>query len=125
MGPLFAAQVARYLVVYVRRNGSQPQHSIYLDYRTHLNTGVHHAQNFIITHVTERISLEEIGQAARLATRSLTRAFKEVTGLTPIQYQQYLRLALAQSLRAHARLTVGHFAEECGFVYGRHFRRLL
>ncbi len=124
MGPLFAAQVARYLVVYVRRNGSQPQHSIYLDYRTHLNTGVHHAQNFIITHVTERISLEEIGQAARLATRSLSRAFKEATGLTPIQYQQYLRLALAQSLLANPRLNVGEVAEKCGFEDVRHFRRL-
>lgn len=123
-GPLFTAQVARHLVVYLRRNGSQPQHSIYLDYRTHLYSSVHTAQDFIIAHVAEQISLSDIGQAARLATRSLSRAFKEATGLTPIQYQQYLRLALAQSLLTNQKLNIAEVAEKCGFEDVRHFRRL-
>jgi transcriptional regulator GlxA family with amidase domain len=60
MGAIFAAKIARHMVVYLRRDGNQPQHSTYLDYRTHLNQGVHNAQDFIIAHVSERITLDEI-----------------------------------------------------------------
>src|SRR5205085_2241559 len=36
-GPLVAAEVARDMVVYIRRDGSESQQSVYLDYRTHLH----------------------------------------------------------------------------------------
>lgn len=124
LGAIFAAKVARHMVVYLRRDGSQPQESIYLDYRTHLNQGVHDAQDFIIAHVADRITLDEIAQAAQLATRSLSRAFREATGLTPIQYQQNLRLSLARSLLSNPQINIEQVAEKCGFEDARHFRRL-
>ena len=40
-GPIVAAEVAREMVVYLRRDGAQQQRSVYLDYRTHLHPGVH------------------------------------------------------------------------------------
>lgn len=43
-GPLVAAEVAREMVVYLRRDGSEQQESVYLDYRTHLQPGVHRVQ---------------------------------------------------------------------------------
>ncbi|MEO8715573.1 MAG: AraC family transcriptional regulator, partial [Acetobacteraceae bacterium] len=49
-GPLMAARVARELVVYLRRDGSHGQSSIYLEYRTHLQPRVHHAQDWLVEH---------------------------------------------------------------------------
>lgn len=123
-GALFTAQVARLLVVYMRRNGAQQQHSVYLDYRTHLNSSVHFAQDFIVAHISDCISLDEIAHAARLSKRTLSRVFKQETKLTPIQYQQHLRLALAQSMMMNPHLTIEQVAERCGFADERHFRRL-
>src|SRR5690348_7021636 len=105
-GPLLTAQVARYLVVYLRRNGTQAQHSIYLDYRTHLDPGVHRAQDHLIASLTAPVSLSQLAVAAGMSVRSLSRAFKEATGLTPVQYHQRLRLELASSLLHNPDLSI-------------------
>jgi len=123
-GPLFTAQVARHLVIYLRRNGTQPQHSVYLEYRTHLHPGVHCAQDYLIVHLTEPVSLSDLATVARMSPRNLSRAFKEATGLTPVQYQQRLRLELAANLLGNRELTIYEIALKCGFEDARHFRRL-
>ena len=56
-GPLVAAAVAREMVVYVRRDGSHRQQSVYLEYRTHLHPGVHRVQDWLIAHPAERATL--------------------------------------------------------------------
>lgn len=123
-GPLLAAQVARYLVVYLRRNGSHAQQSIYLDYRTHLNPGVHRAQDYLLASLTAPVSLSELATAAHMPVRSLTRAFKEATGLTPLQYHQLLRLEFGATMLENPDLSIEVIAERCGFDDARHFRRL-
>lgn len=123
-GPLLAAQVARYLVVYLRRNGSHAQQSVYLDYRTHLNPGIHRAQDHLLASLTTPVSLSELAAAARMPVRSLTRAFKEAIGLTPLQYHQLLRLELGANLLENPDLSIEVIAERCGFDDARHFRRL-
>jgi transcriptional regulator GlxA family with amidase domain len=123
-GPLFTAQVARYLVVYLRRNGSHAQQSIYLDYRTHLHSGVHRAQDYLIASLTTPVSLAQIAEAAGMTVRSLSRAFKETTGLSPLQYHQRLRLELGATLLDNPGLSIEAIAQRCGFDDARHFRRL-
>jgi transcriptional regulator GlxA family with amidase domain len=123
-GPIFTAQVARYLVLYMRRNGSHAQSSVYLDYRTHLHTSVHLAQDYLIDHMTEDVSLKKLAEVARVSMRSLSRLFKEATALTPIQYQHQLRLELATTLLSNPALTIEEVAKKCGFEDVRHFRRL-
>jgi transcriptional regulator GlxA family with amidase domain len=123
-GPLFTAQVARILVVYLRRNGSQGQESVYLQYRTHLNPSVHRVQDYLISHLTESVSLPLLAQIAHLSTRSLTRAFKETTGIAPVQYHQHLQLELAATLLNDSASSIEAIASKCGFQDARHFRRL-
>jgi len=123
-GPIFTAQVARYLVLYLRRNGSHAQSSVYLDYRTHLQTSVHLAQDYLIDHITENVSLKKLAEVACVSMRSLSRLFKEATALTPLQYQHQLRLELAATLLSNPTLTVEAVAKKCGFEDVRHFRRL-
>jgi transcriptional regulator GlxA family with amidase domain len=123
-GALLAAQVARYLVVYLRRNGSHAQQSLYLDYRTHLNSGVHRAQDYLLASLTTPVSLADLAATTHMPVRSLTRAFKEATGLTPLQYHQLLRLELGATLLENPDLSVEVVAERCGFDDARHFRRL-
>src|SRR5262249_28954822 len=43
-GPLFAHKISRELLVYYRRSSHHSQRSIYLDYRNHINVGIHTVQ---------------------------------------------------------------------------------
>jgi transcriptional regulator GlxA family with amidase domain len=123
-GPLLTAQIARYLVVYLRRNGSHAQQSIYLDYRTHLHPGVHRAQDYLVASLTTPVSLTDLAGAAQMSVRNLSRAFKEATGLTPVQYHQRLRLELGATLLDNPDLSIEAISQRCGFDDARQFRRL-
>lgn len=123
-GPLFTAQLARYLVVYLRRSHAQSQESIYLAYRTHLHQGIHRAQDYLIQAHTKPVALQEVAAHAHMSVRSLVRAFKESTGITPLQFHQRLRLEAAASLLGNPEISVAEVARRCGFEDARHFRRL-
>jgi transcriptional regulator GlxA family with amidase domain len=123
-GPVLTARVARELVVYLRREGQHSQSSVYLDYRTHLNPTVHQAQDWLLAHYTERGALHDLAGVAGLSIRHLSRLFKSATGLTPLAYQQLLRLELARSLLQDPSQSVETIAHRCGFEDSRSLRRL-
>ena len=123
-GPLLTAKVARYLVVYLRRDGVHTQSSVYLDYRTHQHPRVHRVQDYLVERFTSKVTLGELAELAKLSERGLTKAFKTHTGLTPLEYQQQLRLELAGQLMNDPRLSLEEIAHHCGFDEARSLRRL-
>jgi transcriptional regulator GlxA family with amidase domain len=123
-GPLFAAQVAKELVVYIRRDGSQSQQSVYLDYRTHLNSGVHRVQDHIVTHFCDDSSIASLAQIARMSPRTMTRTFKVATGLSVGEFRRKVRLEAARIMLNDPDVTLQTVAERSGFNSPRHFRRV-
>jgi transcriptional regulator GlxA family with amidase domain len=123
-GPTLTAKVARDLVVFLRRHGGHDQTSIYLSFREHLHPGVHRVQDWLGAHFAEPVPLPRLAKLANMSSRNLARAFKSATGLTPLQYQQRLRLEFAGSLLRDSQLTLESIAERSGFADARHFRRL-
>jgi len=123
-GPALTAEVARTLVLYLRRDGSAHQVSPFLRHRAHLNSAVHRVQEHLAQHLDDRHTLADLATVARLSPRGLTRAFTTTIGMTPLEYQQDLRLALAVSLLTETDLTVEAVATRCGFRDPRQFRRL-
>lgn len=123
-GPLVAAEVAREMVVYLRRDGAQEQQSIYLDFRTHLNPGVHRVQDAIVRDPGRRTSIEELGTLAGMSARNLTRNFRRATGLSINEFATRVRLELARTLLHDPALTVEAVANRCGFATARQFRRV-
>lgn len=123
-GPRLTAEVARHLVIYLRRNGSQSQQSVYLKYCNHQYSGIHQVQNWLSEHAIESVCLTELAQIANMSVRSFSRAFKEATGLTPMQYQQRLRMEVAAMLLHNSDLSIEAISARCGFEDARHFRRL-
>ncbi|GAB1640853.1 helix-turn-helix domain-containing protein [Krasilnikovia sp. MM14-A1259] len=123
-GPALAAAVARELVIYLRRDGSHRQISPFLQHRSHLHPAVHRVQDHLAQHLDTPHSLDELARVACLSPRGLSRAFTATIGLTPLEYQQRLRLDLAANLLTETDLTVEAVAARCGFRDARHFRRL-
>jgi transcriptional regulator GlxA family with amidase domain len=123
-GALLAARVAREMVVYVRRDANRTQESVYLDHRTHLHPGVHAVQDFLSSHPGDRSGLPALARIAGMSTRSLTRAFRTLTGISIHAYRTRLRLEHARTLMANPTLTLDAIAAECGFADGRQLRRV-
>jgi len=122
-GPAVAARVAREMVVFARRNGDEPQVSVMLRHRAHLSDVVHRVQDLIDGRFAERLPLKDLADAGGVSERTLTRAFGEATGLTPLRYQQLLRLERAEHLIGHGA-TVESAARAAGFEDARMLRRL-
>ncbi|MEY9939755.1 GlxA family transcriptional regulator [Streptacidiphilus sp. MAP5-3] len=123
-GPAVAAQVARDMVVYARRNGHEPQASAMLRHRAHLDDTVHRVQDLIDARFAETLPLALLAASAGVSERTLTRLFTRATdGLTPLRYQQTLRVERAEHLISHGT-TVETAAREVGFDDARMLRRL-
>ncbi|MFF6998274.1 GlxA family transcriptional regulator [Streptomyces sp. NPDC008313] len=122
-GPAVAAQVARNMVVYARRNGHEPQSSAMLRHRSHLDDTVHRVQDLIDARFDRALPLPGLASAVGVSERTLTRLFGRATGLTPLRYQQALRLERAQHLISHGA-TVDAAARSVGFTDPRMLRRL-
>jgi transcriptional regulator GlxA family with amidase domain len=122
-GPGFAARVAREMVVFARRNGDERQASAMLRHRAHVSDAVHRVQDVIDSQFAERLPLTGLAAAVGVSERTLTRLFDRATGLTPLRYQQLLRLERAEHLIGHGA-TVEAAARAVGFEDARMLRRL-
>lgn len=123
-GPRIAADVARQLVVYFRRSGLERQVSVYLEYRSHLDPCIHKIQDWLAEHVGEPATLADLARVGQTSERSLARAFKVATGITPHQYQLLLRLEVAAHLLHDTSLSLETIAVKSGFGDARQFRRV-
>lgn len=121
-GPLVAAEVAREMVVYLRRDGAQEQQSVYLDYRTHLHPGVHRVQDWIVRNPATRTTLDELANVAGMSARSLTRTFRGATGISVHGFMTRVRVELARTLLHDPGLTMEAVAQRCG-LSARQLRR--
>ncbi len=122
-GPAVAARVAREMVVYARRNGTEPQASAMLRHRSHVDDTVHRAQDHIDEHFARPLPLADLAARTGVAERTLTRAFTRATGVTPLRYQQMLRRERAEHLIGQGA-TVEAAARTVGFEDSRSLRRL-
>lgn len=122
-GPGEAARVAREMVVYARRNGDEQQASAMLRHRAHLDDAVHRVQDVIDARFTEPLPLSELAADAGISERTLTRSFSKATGLTPLRYQQVLRLERADHLIGRGA-TAESAARAAGFADGRMLHRI-
>jgi transcriptional regulator GlxA family with amidase domain len=122
-GPVVAARVAREMVVYARRNGDEQQASAILRHRSHLSDLAHRAQDGIESRFADTLPLADLAADCGVSERTLTRRFVAATGMTPLRYQQVLRVERAEHLIGHGA-TVEAAARTVGFADARMLRRL-
>ncbi len=109
-------------LLFARRVGDDPQISPWLMHRNHLHPAVHRAQD-AVARAPARAWTQHSIAAAHVGERHLNRLFLAQTGVTPRDYVQQLRLALARSLLAEPRCTVERAAAVAGFSSANHLRR--
>lgn len=74
----------------------------------------------------EDMGLDELAQVLNVSPRTLSRRFHKISGETPMQYQQKIRLQNAKQLLSNTSLSIEHIAQQVGFnstsVFGRAFK---
>lgn len=121
--PATAAAVARYLVVYLRRAGTDPQLSPWLEGRNHIHPAIHRVQDAITADPARDWSLEALAEIAFASPRHVSRLFNDHAGMSIPDYVNRLRVALAQQLLSETRLDMERIAERAGFASSRQLRR--
>jgi transcriptional regulator GlxA family with amidase domain len=123
-GAPLAAKVARELVVYLRRNGTAAPTSPFVEFRDHVVPEVQAVQQILADGFAEHYTLEELSQAVHLAPRTLTSKFVRTVGMTPLQYQQTLRIGHAKALLSSTGLSIEEISLACGYADARQLRRM-
>ena len=123
-GVKFAVEVAKEVVMYFRRGESDPQLSIFLQYRNHLETRIHETQDFISKNLAQSFTIEDLAERVHMSARNLTRLFKKTTGITIGDYHTKLRVEQAVRLLAED-YTMEYTAENCGLKSTTQLRSLL
>ena len=81
---------------------------------------VKHVKNYLESHYTENVTLEELARITNLSPFHLVRVFRKEVGLPPHAYQTRLRLNHAKTLLARG-ITIGEAALKAGFFDQSHF----
>ena len=76
---------------------------------------------FVEEHYAEELTVERIAADAALSESACLRSFRQVLGITPIQYVKQFRVEKAAELLRSTRLKTGEIGAECGFADGSYF----
>ncbi|OOM10438.1 AraC family transcriptional regulator [Clostridium saccharobutylicum] len=79
---------------------------------------------YIENNYYEKIKLEELAKMANISTYHFVRSFKQITGRSPIDYINKLRINKAFSLLKEGKFNVTEVALDCGFNDVNYFSRL-
>jgi transcriptional regulator GlxA family with amidase domain len=123
-GPRIAADIARDLVVYLRRAGTDPALSPWVMHRNHLHPAVHRVQDAVARDPAASWSAAELSAIACTSPRNLSRLFAEHAGCSPLDYVQLIRFALARQMVMGSPLDLEHVAARAGFRSAQHLRRV-
>lgn len=124
-GSYFAHLVARELVVFNRRSGSDSQESEFLKFRNHIHSGVHKVQDYILEKLHQKNSLLDLAEIAGMSERNFTRIFKKETGITVVEYINVVRKAKATELKKNPNFSKIEIANKVGLQSEKQLTRIL
>jgi transcriptional regulator GlxA family with amidase domain len=128
-GAALAHEVARELVLFLRRPGGQPQVSISLASQASEMSSIRELQIWIAEHLDARLSVKDLADRMSMSTRNFERVFTREVGATPSQYVLQARIEAARRQLEHTDKGLKQVAAATGFsnvdVMRKAFVRLL
>ena len=122
-GRQLALDVARFMVLVLRRQSGQSQFSAHLLADITDDSRIRRVQLHIWENPGDDHSLKLLANRAAMSERSLERQFKKVTNTTIAQYIEDVRLSMARRLLETSDLTIQHVASKSGFGAASTLRR--
>ena len=117
LGADVALRVARRLVVFLIRDGGQPQFSAPMNLQSRAS-GLDLAEliSWLEAHLSEPVTVADMADRLAVSVRTLHRRCLESFGITPARLLSELRLEHARSRLHTPHVPVKRIAHECGFA---------
>ncbi|MBV8785225.1 MAG: GlxA family transcriptional regulator [Mycobacterium sp.] len=122
-GTELVRDVARWLVVYLKRAGGQSQFSVLIEAEPPPQSPLRAVTDAIAANPSADHSVKKLAAHASLSTRQLTRLFASELGMTPAQYVGSVRVGFARAALEDGR-TVAETAGVAGFGSTETLRRV-
>ncbi|MFV8247142.1 GlxA family transcriptional regulator [Mycolicibacterium peregrinum] len=122
-GAELVRDVARSLVVYLKRAGGQSQFSTLVEADAPAESALRQVTEMIAADPTADHSVKSLAALASLSTRQLTRLFQAELGTTPARYVETVRINVARAA-LDAGHQVGETARLAGFGSAETLRRV-
>jgi transcriptional regulator GlxA family with amidase domain len=123
-GRKVALDVAKVLLVIMKRQGDQAQFSPLVAALATQETPMGKVQNFILEHLEQELSVERLATEAAMSARHFARVFAREVGMTPMEFTQNARIDRARNLLETTDLPLKTVAYRSGFGSVRHMRFL-
>jgi Transcriptional regulator containing an amidase domain and an AraC-type DNA-binding HTH domain len=119
-----ALQVAREMVLYLRRQGGQSQFSAALSLQIAHRSNFQKLHSWVLDHLAEDLSVESLAARAAMSPRNFARVFLRETGTTPAKFVERLRLEAARRMLEETDAGLDEAASDCGFGSAESMRRV-
>jgi transcriptional regulator GlxA family with amidase domain len=123
LGREAALTIARWLVLFLRRPGTQRQFSAQLSAQLAQRDPLRRVQAHIAENLGRPLDVEQLAGQARMSPRHFSRCFAGEIGVTPARYVLRLRLEAARRLLEETGQPLERVAESCGFGSTETMRR--
>jgi transcriptional regulator GlxA family with amidase domain len=115
LGRDIALEVARWLVVFVKRPGGQSQFSSHLRAQVADRAPLRELQEWMAANIHLDLSVPSLAARASMSERNFARAFGKEVGMTPGAYVEALRVDHARLRLESTGQKLEAVAEQCGF----------
>lgn len=115
LGHRAAMDIARVLVLFMKRPGGQSQFSTRLRSQISGNTRLAGFVAWLSDNFFRPLTVEDMAAQAAMSYRTLVRVFARETGLTPARYLEGVRLEQAAQLLEDTTAAIAIVAQRCGF----------
>ncbi|PMQ10320.1 HTH-type transcriptional regulator CdhR [Pseudomonas sp. AD21] len=123
-GKKVAQDVAKVLLVVMKRQGGQAQFSPLMAAVAPQETAITRVQNHVLEHLDEAFTVERMAGLANMSTRHFARVFARDVNMTPMEFLQNARIDCARNLLETSELPLKTVAYKSGFGSVRHMRLL-
>lgn len=118
-----ALEIARDLVMFLRRPGGQSQFSALLATQASSRRPIEDLQAWVLDHLDENLSVEALASHSGMSPRHFARVFLADKGITPARFVEQTRVEAARILIQESRLTLKEVALKAGFGSADSMRR--
>jgi transcriptional regulator GlxA family with amidase domain len=115
LGPRAALEVARWLVVFMKRPGGQSQFSAQLSARAAERQPLRELQGWIADNLDADLSVDALAARVHMSARNFARAFRREVGVTPAAYVEAARVEQARVALEQSNAPIEAVAQRCGF----------
>lgn len=123
-GRAIALEVARGLVLFLRRPGGQSQFSAQLAAQAADREPLRELQSWIADHLDHDLSVESLADRVAMSPRNFARVFAREVGVTPARFVETARIEAARRRLEESREGVDAIAAQCGFGSAESLRRV-